>query len=202
MLFRSVKEFTWESKENYIYQFWFGKDGRLYAYTIQGEVYEMDLEGETHKELFQMEGLSEYVCFTKQYMVIFGTRDVVVYDIQGGMLAKEDKILQDFVKDNVGSNKNVDANSYRVVAAEGEQENVIYVAYSGGVYRHVIGGAAMEQVIDGAMNSLGNPMMLLEGFLVLPDNEFIISTRSQSCVTISLTLIFQVCQKKKSVSTA
>lgn len=170
----NVKEFTWESKENYIYQFWFGKDGRLYAYTIQGEVYEMDLEGETHKELFQMEGLSEYVCFTKQYMVIFGTRDVVVYDIQGGMLAKEDKILQDFVKDNVGSNKNVDANSYRVVAAEGEQENVIYVAYSGGVYRHVIGGAAMEQVIDGAMNSLGNPMMLLEGFLVLPDNEFII----------------------------
>lgn len=170
----NVKEFTWQSEDNYIHQFWFGKDSRLYAYTIQGEVYEMDLEKDAHKELFQMEGLSEYVCFTKQYMVIFGTRDVVLYDTKSGMLAKEDKVLRDFVRDNVGNSIGANADSYQVVAAEGEQEDVIYVAYSAGVYRHVIGGTAMEQVMDGAMNSLGNPMMLLEGFLVLPDNEFVI----------------------------
>lgn len=170
----NVKEFTWRSEDNYIRQFWFGKDGRLYAYTIQGAVYEMDLEEDAHKELFQMEGLSEYVCFTKRYMVIFGTRDVVIYDIKSGMLSKEDKVLQDFVRDNVGNSIDANEDSYQVVAAEGEQEDVIYVAYSAGVYRHVIGGAAMEQVMDGSMNSLGNPMMSLEGFWVLPDNEFMI----------------------------
>ncbi len=170
----NVKDLTWKDEENYIHQFWFGRDGRLYGYTLLGEVYEMDLEGDAHKLLFEMEGLSEYVCFTTRYMVVFGSRGVLVYDLESGVLTQEDQVLQDFVRNYVGENGGMNEGSYRVVAEAGEQEDVIYVVCSGGLYRHVIGGAVMEQVMDGSINSLGDPMMSLQGFVVLPENEFLI----------------------------
>lgn len=170
----NVKDLTWMGSENYIHQFWFGIDGRLYGYTIDGQVYEMDLQGDAHKLLFEMEGLSEYVCFTRRYMVVFGSRGVMVYDLESKMLSQEDQVLQDFVGNHVGDGMTADENGYCVVAAKGEQEDVIYVADRDGLYRHVIGGAVMEQVMDGSVNSLGNPMMSLQGFIVLPENEFLI----------------------------
>ena len=55
---------------------------------------------------------------------------------------------------------------------QGEQGDVIYFACSGGLYRHVLGGTAVEQIVDGNLSSMGDPKMFLAGLAVLPDNEF------------------------------
>ena len=44
--------------------------------------------------------------------------------------------------------------------------DAIYLAGRQGVYRHVLGGSAMEQVIDGNLNILGNPAYQIMDMLV------------------------------------
>ena len=63
--------------------------------------------------------------------------------------------------------------THNMVAASSEGD-VIYLAFSDGIYRHTIGGSAIEEVADGSLNSLGNPMMQLRGMTVLEDEVFLI----------------------------
>lgn len=157
--------------DNYIHRFCFGKDGRLYGYTISGNVYEMDAETGNARKLFGTEGMADYICFTEQYMIDLTSRGPVFYNMENEMLADEDKVLEDFIAEHVkdiGSN----ADSYSIVMEQGEQGDVIYFACSGGLYRHVLGGTAVEQIVDGNLSSMGDPKMFLAGLAVLPDNEF------------------------------
>ncbi len=157
---------------NSIHQFWFGKDSRLYAYVMGGKVFEMDPAGGTARQLFEAEGLSDYVCFTDQYMIEIGSRGLQFYDMENEMVSDGDKVLQDFIMENVGEEIGANSGSYTVVMAEGEETDVVYFAFESGLYRHVIGGTAVEQVMEGALSSLGDPKMALAGMAVLPDNEF------------------------------
>lgn len=167
----NTKNITFSEKGNYFHQFWFGKDGRLYGYDMNGKVYEIDTQADTMKQLFEIEGLSDYVCFTEKYMIIISSRGVNVYDMEAKML-DEDKVLSDFIINSAGNELGANSDSHSVVMAEGEQPDVIYFALNSGLYRHVIGGTAVEQVVDGSITSLGDPMMTLCGMAVLPDNEF------------------------------
>ncbi len=159
---------------NNIHQFWFGKDSRLYAYALGGRVFEMDPTGGTARQIFEMEGVSDYVCFTDPYMIDIGSRGLLFYDMENEMVTDVGRVLQDFIMDNVGNEIGANSGSYTVVMAEGEEADVVYFAFSGGLYRHVMGGTAVEQVMEGSLSSLGDPKMSLAGMAVLPDNEFAI----------------------------
>lgn len=160
--------------ESWIHQFWFGNDSSLYACDLNGKVYRMDTENGTAKELFEIEGLSEYACFTDHEMIVFTSRsDAMLYDLETGMMA-EDQVLQSFVKNSAGSDADFAGEGYSLMAAAGAQEDVIYLAYHGGLYRHVLGGSVMEQLSDGSMSTLGDLRTSLCGFAVLPEDEFLI----------------------------
>lgn len=152
----------------------FGFDGqnRLYAFA-SGKVCRIDVEKGVKKELFSVEGMVDSACFTEKYMVGVTTRAaVVVYDIEEDILLDQDEALQDFIEQNVGLDIGASDRGHIVVMAAGEQADVIYFAFSGGLYRHAVGGAAIEQVIDGSMSNLGNPSSVLINMMLLPDNEF------------------------------
>ena len=156
---------------NWINQFWFGADSRLYACDLNGKIYEMNTEDGTAKELLDIEGISKQVCFVGHTMIVFTSRnDAALYDLETG-LPVEDQVLQTFVRSHSDSSGE-EGRSF--LAAAGEQEDVLYLAYRGGLYRHVLGGSAMEQLSDGSISSLGDPRMALQGFEVLPDDEFLI----------------------------
>lgn len=159
---------------NHIHQLWFGKDNRLYAYVLSGKVYEMDPAGGTARQVLEAEGLSDYVCFTDQYMIDIGSRGLLFYDMKQEIVVDGDQVLQDFIMENAGEGIGANSGSYTVVMAEGEEADVVYFAFSEGLYRHVIGGTAVEQVMEGSLSSLGDPKMSLAGMAVLPDNEFVI----------------------------
>lgn len=152
----------------------FGFDGqnRLYAFA-SGKVYRIDVEKGSKKELFTLEGTVDFACFTEKYMVGVTTRaEAVVYDIVEDVLLDRDEVLQDFIGENIGLDIGSSDVGHAIVMTAGEQEDVIYFAFHGGLYRHVVGGAAIEQVIDGALSNFGNPSGVLMNILMLPDNEF------------------------------
>ncbi len=153
----------------------FDRQGRLYGFMLDGIVCRIDPAAGTKQELFDTEGIMNFVCFTDRYMVGFTTRkEAVIYDLEKEAPAEEDKILQTFISENLGSYIGGMERGHELIATAGEQEDIIYFAFSGGVYRHVIGGTAIEQIIDGTTSSFGDPSMVLMDMVMLPDNEFVV----------------------------
>ena len=153
----------------------FDRQGGLYGFTLDGGAYRVDIADGTKKKLFDTEGIVDFVCLTEQYMVGFTTRnEAVIYDLEKGALAEEDKILQAFISENLGNSIGGMERGHELIAAAGEQKDIIYFAFRGGLYRHVIGGSAIEQVIDGATSSFGDPSMTMMDMVMLPDNEFVV----------------------------
>lgn len=156
-----------------IIEFEFDRQGGLYG--CGSEVYRFDLEAGTTGKLFEVEGLVDSVCFTERYMVVFTTRNkVILYDLEKEMIVEDDRMLQDFVTENLGSSGTGAEWGHDIIAASGEKEDIVYLAFRGGLYRHVIGGTVMEQIIDGSITTFGDPGTELLGMEVLPDNEFLV----------------------------
>lgn len=154
-------------------KFAFDRQSRLYACMGDGKVYRIDPADGSRKELFEVEGVLDFICFTERYMIGFSTRsEVVIYDLENEIPAEKDKVLEDFISENLGLSIGSIDRGHSIIATAGEQADVIYFAFDGGLYRHVIGGTAIEQVIDGATSSLGDPSMTLMDMVMLPDNEF------------------------------
>ena len=169
---RSELDFP-ETGDTAVRKFAFDRQGGLYGYTGDGRAYRMDPAAGTKKELFTVEGIMDYVCFTEQYMVGFTTRgEVVIYDLENGAPERGDTVLQEFADENLGNSIGGMDRGHSLVATVGEQEDILYFAFAGGLYRHVIGGTAIEQVIDGTTSSFGDPSMTLMDMVMLPDNEF------------------------------
>lgn len=167
----TVLEVPYTDEDDYLYQLWFGRDSRLYGYTIDGEAYEIDPVGGKLKKCFETESPVNYACFTEDYMVAISASGTVVYHLKEERV-EEDPVLDGFIREKTGASIGADTGSYVITAAGGEDSKVIYLAFSEGLYRHVIGGTSMEQIADGNLNSLGDPRMYLNGFCALADNEF------------------------------
>ena len=84
-------------------------------------------------------------------MIDIGSRGLLFYDMENKMQADGDRVLQDFIMDNVGEEIGANSGSYTVVMAEGEEADVVYFAMESGLYRHVMGGTAVEQVMEGSV---------------------------------------------------
>lgn len=132
----------------------FSADGRLFATDPDlGKVYEIDLQGQGAKELFTLQGGDLQLCVGSTQLMVQEEKLVYFYDLESGEVSSEDAVLNDFIEEQ-------SSKSPRIVmcpgVGDGEQE-VLYLASMGGIYRHVIGGSVMEQLADGALNNLGDP---------------------------------------------
>lgn len=92
----------------------------------------------------------------------------LIYDLEKEEYI-EDEVFIDFCKENY---KNSYGSSWFEFCFFMGEEGVIYLAGSKGLHRHVIGGSAMEQVIDGSLSTFSNPAYGIGGMVMLPDNEF------------------------------
>lgn len=169
---------AFSGSEDFLNKLAFGKDSRLYAFSIKGVAYVVSREDGIVRQLFETDGVVDYVCFTDTYMVLFTSRGIMLYNLETGML-EEDEVLQNFVVESTGGNIGANTGSHLVVAVEGEEKDVIYLALEQGIFRHVIGGTVMEQVADGALCSLGDPQMYLHSVAAFSDEEFMILYNDQ-----------------------
>lgn len=94
----------------------------------------------------------------------------LIYDLEKNEYI-EDEVLKDFCSENYGSGDAYSSDFYSICYFLGE-EGVLYIAGEKGVHRHVIGGSAVEQIIDGRLSTFGNPQYGIGGMIMLPDNEF------------------------------
>lgn len=150
------KRFTLSDPEGYTLRFLcFSEDGeRLFLATMDEEIYEIDRETGEKRLLMQIDTKADVFCVWEHYLAAKSEQDgVFLYDLDTGEKI-EDEVLSDFVARNYKRDDNIADFTYTIFPAE---DGGIYVAGVKGLHRHVIGGAVMEQVINGGLCGLSDP---------------------------------------------
>lgn len=151
------------------------ENGRIFISVLGSDsLYEIKEDGSCEKAFTIAEGKPGLMQFQGNLLMMDGSgyQTPLFYDIEKGEYI-EDEVFADFVKtDYQGGNLfNMD-DGYEMYFFAGE-EDILYVAGEKGLHRHVIGGSAMEQVIDGKLCSFGNPANRIQSVVLLDNNEFL-----------------------------
>lgn len=161
------------AEDQYIYDIWISENGRIFL-TMYGEpIYEVKEDGSCEKFL-SVGRIPELIQFQGDFMIMDGWDydGYLIYDMEKKAYT-EDEVLADFVTTNY-KNRDTNGGSYYDLFFCLKEEGVLYLAGEKGLYRHVIGGSAMEQVIDGSLSSFSNPTNKIEGMIPLDNNEFLV----------------------------
>lgn len=144
------------SEEEMVSCLCFSEDGsRLFAGSMDQKIYEIDREAGTAKLFLTADITPDVMCVWENYMAIKNERKGVVLYHLDTVEQIEDDVITDFVNKNCAVNGHIEESTYSIFPAE---EEGIYLVCSKGVYRHVIGGTVMEQVINGGLSSFSDPM--------------------------------------------
>ncbi len=159
-----------------LYKIYVADNGRIFVSTIgSSSLYEVKEDGSSELYLALDGGRPELLQFQGDIMLIDGNRfdGPVLYDMAKEEFI-EDEVLTEFVSTNYADRNDTDEadNTYRLYYFF-NGEDVLYLAGEKGLYRHVIGGSAMEQIIDGNLCSFGNPSCKIQGMAPLENNEFL-----------------------------
>ncbi len=158
------------SDDMYAKQLHYTQDGRLFMITYGKGVFEVDVETGTLNRLCTIES-NPLTMDTQGKLLMVVTYDgVLIYDMESGRFI-EDDVLIDFVKETYNEPADY-GNCYNMYAFFGE-ENTVYIAGSKGLHRHVIGGSAVELVIDPSLSSFGNPSRDIVNAIALENEEFL-----------------------------
>ena len=157
-----------------IESFVFKEDGRLFAADMQGKVYEADMEKESLKELFIAERSVGCMDFSGDVLMAVGHDRLYRYDLEEGVLLPQEETVDAWIRQALPDGTvSWTGGGYPVVVLGGTEEDVIYLASRDGMYRHVLGGSMMEQVIDGALSAFGDASSYLYRVKAMADQEFL-----------------------------
>lgn len=160
---------------NDICRVWISDEGRIFATTYGTAVYEIKEDGnsEIFLSLDPSYAMPTLIQFQDDLMIIDGESydGLLIYDMEKEEYI-EDEVLNDFVSTNYHDRTAGGGSYYDLYFFPGE-ENVLYLAGEKGLHRHVIGGSAMEQVIDGNLSVFGNPRYTMCSMTILGNSEFL-----------------------------
>lgn len=149
----------------------FSEDGKqLFLSAGDGKVYEIDQETGESRLLMQIDIMPDVFCVWEHYMAVKNEADgVFLYDLDTREEI-EDDVFTDFVAQNYKLDNGIVSSTYTIFPAE---DGGIYLAGTKGLHRHVIGGAVMEQVINGGLCSLSDPSKPLSVMMRTADDGFL-----------------------------
>ena len=169
---RTIPELT-AAEEGYVHDIWFGPEGRLFAKVMGGSaLYEVDTQSGEMRKYMALPNTPDLIQFQGDYMILLTAKDGITFYNMKEEKWVDDAVLADFMRQNYLDDYYCHE-TFSVYMVPGE-ENVIYVAGKGGVYRHAIGGAAMEQIIDGGLSTFSNPSISIVNMITLENNEFMV----------------------------
>ncbi len=159
-----------------IKSFVFKEDGRLFAGDMQGKVYEVDLKNMSLKELFSAGRAVGYLDFCQEILMAVGYDRLYLYDLRTNVLRSQDETVDAYIRQVLlDGTVSYTSGGFPLAVAGGLEENVIYIASGDGMYRHVLWGSMMEQIIDGALSTLGDSFASIYRIKVLEDQEFLVA---------------------------
>ncbi len=157
----------------WIYSVWVSENGRVFITMFGEPIYEVKEDGSCEPFL-TVDQIPALIQFQGNLMIIDGYDydGYLIYDMEKKTYV-EDEVLADFITENY-KNRDTNGGSWHDLYFCTKEEGVLYLAGEKGLYRHVIGGSVMEQIVDGSLSTFGSPANNLEGFIPLDNNEFLV----------------------------
>lgn len=151
----------------------FGPDGKLYVHRFGGVcgIYRYELQEGEGEYLFFTTSTTEDLNFMQSKLLVLDAGQVWIYDTQTDTLQEQDTVLDDFCKENITGLGGYGGGASVACIFESVEENVVYIVNSKGVFRHVLYGSIMEQVVNGELNALSNPSTLFVGAVCVKDEN-------------------------------
>lgn len=164
----------------------FGADGRLYGAGVRGGIYEIDRVNGQMRALFTASECPEMLAVSGKLLLALKNDGVQIYDVENGLLQDSDAVLDEFCQETFQGRLGGSSDSVGAWLLPGE-EGVMYLACDEGVFRHVFGGNAMEQLIEGSFSTFGDPTkgicsMALTGDVKAGDVEFLLLTTADELI--------------------
>ncbi len=161
------------SKSNsWLYRAQFSSNGKLYGLTNQSEIVCIDPVKETAEELFTGEEYIDIFTVSDTYIAVVDNKVGYLYDLESKQLNKMDDTFNSFFATSIKED-----HSYQM--AFDQNNKALYIACSLGIYRHVIDGNVMEQLVSGELTNLGSPVNTVYGFLAKDDGSFYVGYSNQ-----------------------
>lgn len=149
----------------------FDDQGVLYAYASGcRNVYQIDVGAGTSEKLVTLADGCELMQCRDNMLMCMSPEKIFLYDLEKKSFI-EDETLDSFIADHYERLEWTGGGytAYPFLCAD----NTICVAGDRGLYRHIIGGSAVEQVIDGELSSLSAPSNSLMAVTMNDKNEFL-----------------------------
>ncbi|MDE6749754.1 MAG: ABC transporter substrate-binding protein [Lachnospiraceae bacterium] len=150
-------------------------NGRIFVNVLgSSNLYEVKEDGSCEFFMTVQGERPELMQFQGNLMFLDGVnyKCPLIYDMEKKEYV-EDEVLADFISENYPEgNYYSGEESYQMYFFAGE-EGVLYIAGKKGLHRHVIGGSAVEQLIDGNLCTFSNPAYAISGMVMLENNEFL-----------------------------
>lgn len=162
----------------------FSPTGRLFIQMTGngvGAVLEADTASGRTTQLFTAGRSFDGCGFSGNTLAALSGEEAYLYDLESGELQEQDAVLGEFLASQNSESAWAYGSVSGLAVIGGETENTIYVACGSGLYRHVLGGTVMEQVIDGNLSRFGRPDTEIRSVLQLADGNFLALFGSGLC---------------------
>lgn len=160
-------------EDEFIRKIYLTDNGRYFAVS-RYSIYEIFKDG-TGKKFLTPDFYADMIQFAGNLMILDGypREDTpVLYDIEAKEYV-EDEVLADFIEEYYKERESYNGGEWYDLYIFAGEEKVIYLAGKKGLHRHVIGGASVEQVVDGSLSRLNNPAYGLVSMTALEQEEFL-----------------------------
>lgn len=148
----------------------FDEEGTLYVFASGcRNIYRVDTSAGTSEKLVTLDDTTDLIECRDGILMCMTFEKVFLYDLAQKSFI-EDEVFDNFIEENY-KEMAWTGSGYTAYAFLGA-DKTIYVAGDKGLYRHVIGGGAVEQVIDGSLSSLGDPTYSIISMMMNDKNEF------------------------------
>lgn len=153
----------------YIRRITFDEQDNLYVFASKA-IYRVDINEGSAEKLTDLQDSCDVMECKNNVLMCMTYEKIYLYDLEKRSFI-EDEVLDDFIKETYNG-MSFTGSGYTAYAFMGE-DNTVYIAGPKGLYRHVIGGGTIEQVIDGGLSALGSPSHLVSGMTMNDKNEFL-----------------------------
>lgn len=161
----------------------FDAEGRFFIESLNSHIFQVDLSTGECREFSDMEeSYSRNIGIAGNWLFALSGGGVAIFNSEDGSQV-EDAFLNDlFAKNPALGEKNTDFGAGFALAG-GTADEIFYVTHEG-LFVHSIGGSVAEQLIDGALNTMGNTSALFYHLVMLDEENFLVSVHLNRKTTV------------------
>lgn len=139
--------------------------------SFEQNVYELELESGNLQKRYEMQNNVIQMREAGKNLYVVTDDTIKCYSLETGEEIV-DSILSELVRE---TSPEASDSSYGIMLCDGDASDTVCIATSKGLFRHILKGSVMEEVIKGEISTMSDPSVQFQGLLRLEDGSFFIA---------------------------